>query len=257
MISRLLFALAGLAVLAAPAAGQTPVSRATAEIVATYPHDSGAFTQGLFIEDGVLFESTGQVGASGLRQVTLETGHVERQTALEPPYFGEGSVQLGSRIYMLTWQSETGFIFDAGTFERIGTFDYSGQGWGLTHDGTHLILSDGTAELRVIDPADFSTVRTIEVTLAGRPVRRLNELEWVDGEIWANVWQSPLIVRINPESGAVTGLIDLTGLIPPALAGSRDAVANGIAWNRETGQIYVTGKLWPLLYEIRIASQAD
>jgi len=171
MISRLLFALAGLAVLAAPAAGQTPVSRATAEIVATYPHDTGAFTQGLFIEDGVLFESTGQVGASGLRQVILETGHVERQTALEPPYFGEGSVQLGSSIYMLTWQSETGFIFDAGTFERIGTFDYEGQGWGLTHDGTHLILSDGTAELRVIDPADFSTVRTIAVTLAGRPVR--------------------------------------------------------------------------------------
>ncbi|MED5547929.1 MAG: glutaminyl-peptide cyclotransferase [Pseudomonadota bacterium] len=257
MISRPFLALSCLALIAAPVLAQAPVSRATAEVVATYPHDTGAFTQGLFIEGGLLFESTGQIGASGLRQVTLETGHVERQTALEPPYFGEGSVQLGSRIYMLTWQSETGFIFDAATFERIGTFAYSGQGWGLTHDGTHLILSDGTAALRMIDPTDFSTVRTIEVTLAGRPVRRLNELEWVDGEIWANVWQTPLIVRIDPESGAVTGLIDLTDLVPAALAGSRDAVANGIAWNRDTGQIYVTGKLWPSLYEIRIASSAD
>jgi glutamine cyclotransferase len=247
-----LAAMAGLALSAtAPATAQ--VSRDTVEIVATHPHDRNAFTQGLFIEDGTLFESTGQVGASSLRRVDLETGTVSRQAQIEPPYFGEGSVQLGDRIYMLSWLSHTGFVFDAETLERTGTFSYAGEGWGLTHDGTHLILSDGSARLRLIDPADFSEAGTIDVTLGGRPVRRLNELEWIDGEIWANVWQSTMIVRIDPETGHVTGLIDLSGLVPDGLAGSRDAVANGIAWNRETGQIYVTGKLWPVLYEIRLA----
>lgn len=251
MSFRLLLALAALVVLPLQGFAQAQVSRDTAEVVATHPHDSGAFTQGLFIHDGELFESTGQVGASGLRRVELETGQVLQQAAIEPPYFGEGSVQLGDRIYMLSWLSRTGFVFDADSFERIGTFSYEGEGWGLTHDGTHLVISDGTARLRLIDPQDFSPAGTIDVTLGGRPVRRLNELEWVDGEIWANVWQSAMIVRIDPETGEVTGLIDLSGLVPEGLAGSRDAVANGIAWDRETGRIFVTGKLWPELFEIQ------
>ncbi|MEA1941641.1 MAG: glutaminyl-peptide cyclotransferase [Pseudomonadota bacterium] len=251
MSFRLLLACAALALLPAQGFAQTPLSRDAAEVVATYPHDTGAFTQGLFIHDGELFESTGQVGTSGLRRVELETGNVLQQAAIEPPYFGEGSVRLGDRIYMLSWLSQTGFVFDAESFERIGTFSYAGEGWGLTHDGTHLIVSDGTARLRRIDPQDFSPAGTIDVTLGGRPVRRLNELEWVDGEIWANVWQSAMIVRIDPDNGEVTGLIDLSDLVPDGLARSRDAVANGIAWNRDTGQIYVTGKLWPALFEIR------
>lgn len=257
MSLRLLLAIAALAVLPAQAVGQTPVSRDAAEIVATHPHDSGAFTQGLFIHDGELFESTGQVGASGLRRVELETGTVVQQAPVEPPYFGEGSVQLGDRIYMLSWLSQTGFVFDAESFERVGTFSYAGEGWGLTHDGSHLIVSDGTARLRRIDPSDFSPAGTIDVTLGGRPVRRLNELEWVDGEIWANVWQSAIIVRIDPDTGEVTGLLDLSSLVPEGLARSRDAVANGIAWDRETGQVFVTGKLWPVLYEIRHPDRSE
>lgn len=244
-------ALASAALLSAPAQAQMP-ARQTAQIVDEHPHDANAFTQGLFIEDGRLFESTGRVGSSGLRRVDLDSGEVEQSVAIEPPYFGEGSTQIGDRIYMLTWRRETGFIFDAGTLEPTGRFNYDGEGWGLTQDGSSLILSDGTAELRWLDPGTFEETRRVTVRLGGRPVRRLNELEWVDGEIWANIWQSDLIVRIDPETGTVTGLIDLGEVIPDAVAGSLDAVPNGIAWNAETGQIYVTGKLWPALYEIRL-----
>jgi len=229
--------------------------RQTARVVASYPHDSDAFTQGLFLHDGQLYESTGQVGASGLRRVDLETGLVEQATPVNPPYFGEGSTQIGDRIYMLTWRRETGFIFDAETLEPTGRFNYHGEGWGLTQDGSSLILSDGTAELRWLDPESFEETRRVTVRLGGRPVRRLNELEWVDGEIWANIWQSDLIVRIDPETGTVNGLVDLGEIIPDAVAGSRDAVANGIAWNEQTGQIYVTGKLWPELFEITLSGQ--
>ena len=153
---------------------------------------------------------------------------------------------------MLSWVSETGFIFDADSFEPLGTFSYDGEGWGLTYDGERLILSDGSARLRLFDPASMEQTGTLDVTLNGRPVRRLNELEWVNGEIWANVWQSSRIVRIDPDTGRVTGIVDLSDIIPAGLSGSLDAVANGIAWNSQTGQIYVTGKLWPELYEIRL-----
>ena len=239
-------------VLATAAAQAQMPPRQDAVVVAEYPHDADAFTQGLFLHDGQLYESTGQVGASGLRRVTMATGRVEQSVAIDPPYFGEGSTQIGDRIYMLTWRRETGFIFDADTFEEIGRFNYPGEGWGLTQDGNSLILSDGTAELRWLDPDTFEETRRVTVRLGGRPVRRLNELEWVDGEIWANIWQSELIVRIDPETGTVTGLIDLGTIIPAPVAGSRDAVPNGIAWNAQTGQIYVTGKLWPALFEISL-----
>lgn len=237
--------------LPALACAQAPQS-VQPEVVATYPHDPEAFTQGLFMHEGELFESTGQVGRSSLRQVDLESGNVVRSATIDPPYFGEGSARVGDEIFMLSWVSETGFVFDAETFEQIETVSYPGEGWGLTFDGTHLILSDGSPQLRLIDPEDFTLAGTIDVTLNGRPVRRLNELEWIDGEIWANVWQTRIIVRIDPASGEVIGLVDLTSLVPDGLNGSRDAVANGIAWNAATGQIYVTGKLWPVLYEIRL-----
>jgi glutaminyl-peptide cyclotransferase len=250
----LLTALAGFTLLL-PAAAAQSLSVERAAIVATYPHDPDAFTQGLFIHGGLLYESTGQIGRSSLRRVELDTGDVQQQADIEPPYFGEGSVRFGDRIFMLSWVSETGFIFDADTFERIGTFSYPGEGWGLTHDGSRLVLSDGSARLRYLDPGTLEQTGTLDVTLNGRPVRRLNELEWVDGEIWANVWQSTMIVRIDPGTGSVTGLIDLEDIVPDSLEGSRDAVANGIAWDAATGRIYVTGKLWPVLHEIRISAE--
>ncbi|WP_300541134.1 glutaminyl-peptide cyclotransferase [Maricaulis sp.] len=250
----LLTALASFTLLLPAAAAQSP-SVERAAIVATYPHDPDAFTQGLFIHGGLLYESTGQIGRSSLRRVELDTGDVQQQADIEPPYFGEGSVRFGDRIFMLSWVSETGFIFDADTFERIGTFSYPGEGWGLTHDGSRLVLSDGSARLRYLDPDTLEQTGTLDVTLNGRPVRRLNELEWVDGEIWANVWQSTMIVRIDPGTGSVTGLIDLEDIVPDNLEGSRDAVANGIAWDAATGRIYVTGKLWPVLHEIRISTE--
>ena len=247
--------LAMLAWLAMPlmACGQpTALTNLRPEVVATYPHDTNAFTQGLFVFDGHLFESTGQVGESSLRRVDLTTGSVLQQVNVNPPIFGEGSTRIGDEIYMVSWVSEAGFIFNAETFELIDQFSYPGEGWGLTTDGTSLILSDGSPQLRFLDPATMELVRTLDITLNGRPVRRINELEWVEDEIWANIWETRTIIRINPEDGVVTGLIDLTALIPGGLDADRNAVANGIAWNSETGQIFITGKLWPVLYEIRL-----
>lgn len=223
-----------------------------AEIVAEYPHDPQAFTQGLFIHEGELFESTGRVGQSSLRRVDLTTGQVEQRVAIAAPIFGEGSARIDDEIFMLSWVSERGFIFDAETFEQVDSFSYPGEGWGLTHDGEYLILSDGTPELRFLSPETMTLSHTISVTMNGRPIRRLNELEWIDGMIWANIWETRSIVRIDPETGVVDAMIDLSALVPAEVAGRRDAVANGIAWNEETGQIYVTGKLWPVLYEIRL-----
>lgn len=225
------------------------------EIVAEYPHDPQAFTQGLFIHGGELFESTGRVGQSSLRRVDLESGRVEQSVAIAPPVFGEGSARIGDEIFMLSWVSERGFIFDADTFEQIDSFSYPGEGWGLTFDGTNLILSDGTPELRFLDPQTMTLSHTVNVTMNGRPIRRLNELEWINGMIWANIWETRSIVRINPETGVVDAMIDLSALVPAEVAGRRDAVANGIAWNADTGQIFITGKLWPVLYEIRLPAE--
>lgn len=250
---RLTFAASLALALPAMSCAQPALERHDAEIVATYPHETGAFTQGLFIFDGKIYESTGQVGESRLRRIRLEDGAIEQEALLPMPFFGEGSTRIGDEIFYLTWRSQQGFIFDAETFEQTDSFSYPGEGWGLTTDGNLLYMSDGTPQIRVLDPASMELTRTVDVTLNGRPARRINELEWVDGEIWANVWMSTLILRINPEDGVVTGLVDVADVVPESVRGDRDAVANGIAWNADTGQIYITGKMWPELYEIRLA----
>jgi glutamine cyclotransferase len=222
------------------------------ELVNAWPHDRAAFTQGLVLHDGKFLESTGQYGQSSLRRVEMETGRVLQKVDVAPQYFAEGMTLLGGKIYQLTWENQLGFIYDPATFERTGTFRYDGQGWGLTSDGRSLILSDGTSQLRFIDPETFAVRRTVNVTDRGRPVRDLNELEYVKGEIFANVWHMDRIARIDPETGRVTGWIDLSGLLPPAERGGSEAVLNGIAYDADADRLFVTGKLWPKLFEIRV-----
>ena len=224
----------------------------TFEIINTYPHDPEAFTQGLVITDEGLYEGTGRWGESTLREVVLETGAVVRTHALDAQYFGEGITILNDRIYQLTWQEQTGFIYDRATFEQLQTFTYPHEGWGITHDGTRLIVSDGTATIRFWDPATLQETGRITVRDHLGPVNRLNELEYVDGEIWANIWLTDLIVRIDPATGDVLGVIDLTGLLDQSTLTQPADVLNGIAHDAATGRLFVTGKLWPALYEIRI-----
>lgn len=220
----------------------------------TYPHDPQAFTQGLFIKDGQLYESTGQKGQSSLRKVDLKTGKVLQKKDLADQYFGEGSTPVGDTIVSLTWQSNVGFIFDARTFALKGRFNYKGEGWGLASDTKNVYMSDGSAEIRILDPKTLEERRRISVTADGKPITQLNELEVVDGEIFANVWGTDVIARIDPASGKVVGWIDLSGLLPPAQRGtaSPDAVLNGIAWDGKHHHLYVTGKLWPKLFEIEL-----
>ena len=252
---RIILAASLLAGLSSAAPAQNRASIVRPEVVAQYPHDTAAYTQGLFISDNQLFESTGQVGESNLRRVELETGAVLDQRDLPGRVFGEGSTRIGNEIFVLTWRAQQGFIYDASTLEQTDGFTYPGEGWGLTTDGQQLIMSDGTAQLRFMDPQTLELTRELDVTLNGRPVRRLNELEWVEGEIWANVWLTNHIVRINPDDGSVTGIIDVRDLVPQTLRNDRDAVPNGIAYNPETGQIFLTGKLWPVLYEVRLPDE--
>lgn len=220
--------------------------------VNTYPHDPKAFTQGLIFLDGVLYEGTGLNGQSSLRRVALETGTVTQRADLDSAYFGEGIAVAGDRIYQLTWRSKVGFIYDRESFAVVGQFHYTTEGWGLTFDGEHLILSDGTARLFFHDPADFSVQREITVTENGAPVPRLNELEYIDGAVWANVWQTNSIVRIAPDTGVVLERIDLTGLLTTVERLQAD-VLNGIAYDAVGNRIFVTGKHWPKLFEIRRA----
>jgi glutaminyl-peptide cyclotransferase len=222
-------------------------------VVAEYPHDPEAYTQGLVYVDGDLYEGTGQEGESTLRRVDLETGEVLRSRALDPDLFGEGIAVVGDRIYQLTWQERTGFVYDRRTFERLETFDYLGEGWGLTTDGERLIQSDGSDRLAFRDPATFAETGHVEVRAGDEPVRNLNELEWIDGEVWANVYRTDRIARIDPATGRVTGWIDLGGLLPAEdRVGREVGVLNGIAHDPATGRIFVTGKLWPKLFEIEV-----
>ncbi len=217
-------------------------------VVNEYPHDRRAFTQGLVYVDGVLYEGTGRYGESTLRRVDLETGKVLQSRALDPVHFGEGIAVLGDRIYQLTWKTQTCFVYDRETFAPLDTFSYPTEGWGLTTDGERLIMSDGTNRLAVRDPATFAEVGSLEVFDGDQPVPALNELEYIDGEIWANVWRSDLIARIDPATGRVNSWIDLTELLGDR--GEKVDVLNGIAHDPTTGRIFVTGKLWPRLFEI-------
>jgi glutaminyl-peptide cyclotransferase len=225
---------------------------ATFRIVAVYPHDPAAFTQGLAIEAGQLYEGTGQYGASTVRRVDLATGRAQKQRALGPRYFGEGIAILGGLLYQLTWQNGAVVVYDLDTFEVERTMQYDGEGWGLTHDGRQLIMSDGSATIRFRDPQTFSVTREIEVRNDDVPVSRLNELEYIDGEIWANIWYDDRIVRISPADGEVLGFIDL-GTLYPASARDSEAVLNGIAYDAATKRLFVTGKNWPQLYEIEVS----
>jgi glutamine cyclotransferase len=247
---------------ASGAAGRGPGARAEAEaqapptsryrIVNVYPHDPQAFTQGLIFRDGFLYESTGHRGRSTLRKVRLETGEVVQQRSLDPQYFGEGLTASHDRLIQLTWQAGRGFVYDPATFEVTRTFDYLGEGWGLTSTATHLIMSDGSTVLRFLDAQTFEEQRRIVVRDHRGPVADLNELELVGGEVWANVWHTDRIARIDPASGAVRGWIDLSGLLAPGEVSHPEAVLNGIAYDAGGDRLFVTGKYWPKLFEIQL-----
>lgn len=222
------------------------------EVIKVYPHDPDAFTQGLIFRDGKLLESTGEEGRSSLRSVDLDSGEVLKKVDLAPQYFGEGLTVLNGKIFQLTWQHHVGFIYDYQSFERLGEFNYEGEGWGLTTDGQALILSDGSARLRFIDPGSFRVIKTIAVTYNGESVRQLNELEFVNGEIFANIWHDSRIIVINPQNGVVTAWIDCSPLVSQSGAHDEEAVLNGIAYDEATGRMFVTGKLWPKLFEITV-----
>ena len=225
------------------------------EVVHIWPHDPGAYTQGLVFHDGKLLESTGQVGHSSLRRVEIETGKVLQKVDVGVPYFAEGITLLKSKIYQLTWQHEVGYIYDAWTFQKLGEFHYQGEGWGLANDGQSLILSDGSNRIRFLDPANFEVRKTIAVVDGGAPVNELNELEYVQGEIYANIWHADRIARIDPRTGGVVGWIELTGLLARGEVSDEEAVLNGIAYDETNGRLFVTGKLWPKLFEIRLTRQ--
>jgi glutamine cyclotransferase len=221
-------------------------------IVNIYPHDRNAFTEGLVFEDGVLYEGTGRLGHSTLRRVGLETGDILQIHELSDEFFGEGIAIYGDEIIQLTWRSHIGFVYDKNTFELLQDFNYSTEGWGITHDGTSLIMSDGTSTLHFLDPQTFEEIGHIEVFDNNGPVTRLNELEYVQGEIYANVWQTDRIAMIAPETGRVLGWIDLGGLLSAEDRSEPVDVLNGIAYDVETDRLFVTGKLWPKLFEIEL-----
>lgn len=226
------------------------------EIVDVYPHDSNAFTQGLYYEEGTLYESTGVYKESTLRRVDLKTGKVLQKRELADRYFGEGLTRFKGKLYQLTWLSNRGFIYDAESFERLGSFRYKGEGWGLTHNATHLIMSDGSAQIRFLDPENLKEVRRILVKLGNNPIVDLNELEYVDGYIYANIWFQDMIVKIDPRSGQVVGILDLSELWPgkPTTEG---AVLNGIAYIEEEKTFLVTGKLWGKLFAIKVLKNQE
>lgn len=225
------------------------------KVVHMYPHDQSAFTEGLFYLNDSLYESTGLEGQSSLRKVNLETGEILQKIDLPAAYFGEGIVNWKNKILQLTWQTQIGFVYDLKTFEKKSEFHYAGEGWALTQDGRRLIMDDGTAQIRFWDPETLRELGRITVTDRGQPVRNLNELEWVEGQIFANIWGTSRIARINPDSGKVLGWIDLGELLKTdgtALDG--DAVLNGIAYDLKTHRLFVTGKRWQHLYEIQVVS---
>ena len=254
--------IAGIAVVAIAAVGiaaalprATTLPVETVRVIASYPHDPNAFSQGLVIADGVLYEGTGTFGESSLRRVDLKTGNVERHVPLNQEYFGEGITVVGDKIYQLTWKNRLGIVYDRDSMTPESSFRYSGEGWGLTTDGKELILSDGTATLRFLSLETLEVTRRVQVRTASGPVDQLNELEYVDGEIYANIWYSDRIVRISPKTGNVLGWIDLSALYPARQRPSREHVLNGIAYDAKSKQLFVTGKNWPKLYQVEVVKK--
>jgi glutaminyl-peptide cyclotransferase len=223
------------------------------DVIHAYPHDAAAFTEGLFYLNGFLYESTGLEQHSSIRKVRLETGEVVKKLDIAPQYFGEGIVNWHGRIISLTWKTQLGFVFDLASFKQEREFSYPGEGWGLTQDGKEIIMSDGTSQLRFLNPDTLQETHRIDVRLHGKSVPNVNELEWVKGEIFANVWQTNWILRIDPGSGNVVGIVDLRGLLESSdIVPGRTDVLNGIAYDAKRDRLFVTGKNWPKLFEIRL-----
>ena len=235
----------------AAAAQPEPVAY-TYDVVNIFPHNRGAFTEGLVFLKGILLESTGLNGSSTLCKVDLQSGRVLQELRLPSQYFGEGMTELGGKIYQLTWKNQKGFVYALDTFAVEREFTYTGEGWGLTTDGTSLIMTDGTNQIRFIDPKTFQVTRTIAVLRDGQPLAMLNELEWVKGELYANIWQTQTVARIDPATGRLLGLIDFSGLLTPADYRSGVDVLNGIAYDAAGDRLFVTGKNWPKLFEVRV-----
>ncbi len=249
----LLLAFVLLAEPAVAAPAPSPVERCGYRIVQSYPHDSASFTQGLFWDGGHLYEATGQYGHSRVARLDLETGKALVETTLPADQFGEGITRWGAQIIGVTWQNGVGHRWSLTDLKPLGDFAYDGEGWGVTMVGDSLVLSDGSPELRFLDPATMTEKSRVTVRFGGRPVRMINELETIDGQIWANIWMTDLIARIDPASGNVVSLVDLAGLKADAGASGADSVLNGIAWDAKRKRLFVTGKYWPKLYEIALA----
>ncbi len=238
---------------AAPAGAPTSTPTCTYEVVHAYPHDRAAFTEGLLYRDGFFYESTGMNGASSIRKVELETGRVLKQRNLPDAVFGEGIVDWNNELIGVTWRSQEGYVFDLASFDFKKKFAYPGEGWGMTRNDKQLLLSDGTARIRLLDPTTLAQTGAITVTDRGQPVTDLNELEWVKGTIYANVWRTNRIARIDPKTGKVTGWIDLSGLLSHSERNTEGAdVLNGIAYDAQHDRLFVTGKYWPDVFEIRL-----
>lgn len=239
-----------------PAAPPLPapavVKRLKWSVVASHPHDAGAFTQGLLWHDGGFYESTGLEGQSTVRRVEFPSGRVVKSTKLAPDLFGEGLTMFGNRLIQLTWQTRRGLVYERDSLRLLRDFSYRTEGWGITSDGRDLIMSDGTSTLTYLDANTFKPRRRLGVTLNGQPLRMLNELEWIEGKIWANVWQTNLVAQIDPASGRVVSTLDLTGILTPQESNGDEDVLNGIAYDAKTKRIFVTGKLWPRLFQIKV-----
>ena len=256
---RILVVTIAIATYACAPVSQAGVPEYTFEVVHSYPHDRTAFTEGLFYLDGFLYESTGIEGASSVRKVRPETGEVVQRHDLPSAYFGEGIIHWKDRLIQLTYKTEVGFVYNLSTFETERRFEYPGEGWAMTQDGKNIFMSDGTAQIRIWDPETLQELRRITVTDQGQPVPNVNELEWVKGQIYANIWETDRIARIDPATGRVVGWIDLAGLLNPneRIAGPEGTdVLNGIAYDAKGNRLFVTGKRWPKLFEIRLVRRS-
>jgi glutamine cyclotransferase len=241
----------------APALAQTAVPVvARAKLLGTHPHDTTAFTEGLLFRGGRLYESTGLEGASEIREIRLADGRAVRRATVPSRHFGEGMVDWGDEFLSVTWRTGVGYRWDARTLRLKSTFRYPGEGWGMTRDRSSIVLSDGTSSLRFMDPVTFKERRRVSVSFRGKPITMINELEWIDGEIWANIWMTNMIARIDPATGVVRSWVDITAIADLQPKGNPDAIANGIAWDATNRRLYVTGKNWNAIYQIAVPGLA-